>query len=777
MSHHLFYYITKYLITCQKSTGEIDIVKNHIDFLKKFFTSNKNFEKLQEILLEIEKFTPKISLFPDIISTLEKSSEKNITENIHKFLVEKTFQKDEELSVNQIAKKVAEKSKKSAFASSAENIIAEYEKIKTILLSQNQTFKEISSKKISEWSANEISKCTLEIKNKKIFPNRTEIISMVLRAAEMKNKFSPRDTQIISLISLLNKPSISVILSQINTGEGKSLIVAMLAAVLSLEGFFVDVVTTSMELAIPEVDTQTDFFEVLNIFVTHNDIAEDRNKNLEKKVYDHDVVYGTASNFQGDILRTEFMQENLRENRPFHCVIVDEVDSMLFDDRSYCTQLSSTTPAAHHLDILLALSWQYASKLRKHIINYENKIFFIKADFEIKSGEITINSGENISNARIELDNFVEFIEEKTKNHLEKLTCQPSAEENEVYANYKKLHETFCEESLRFERGDKYVPDIHSKLQKIFFNLGFQDQKWQEKNLESLKDNLQNHKLHTFYPKIDLPPYLQNFARSQIPNWVESITSAMFKMKKAIHYNIKNNCIAPIDHSNTGVIQERMVWSNGLAQFLQLKEGLPIESEGISTNFISAAGFFKRYGANLYGLTGTLGNNDTKKFFRDIYNTDIVVIPPYKFRPVAGNENSNYTCKEFPAIICSSENQWIKKITSSNLVQAKFGQAVLIICENIQLVYKISQNLEKIYDKNKIWKYTGQSNFKKEKIDSGEIIVATNIAGRGTDLTTTENVEKNGGLHVCVTLLPSSSRVELQNVGRTARQGKKGTAH
>jgi preprotein translocase subunit SecA len=53
--------------------------------------------------------------------------------------------------------------------------------------------------------------------------------------------------------------------------------------------------------------------------------------------------------------------------------------------------------------------------------------------------------------------------------------------------------------------------------------------------------------------------------------------------------------------------------------------------------------------------------------------------------------------------------------------------------------------------------------------------VATNVAGRGTDITTTESVERAGGLHVCVTSLPGSNRVELQNIGRTARQGKKGT--
>ena len=163
-------------------------------------------------------------------------------------------------------------------------------------------------------------------------------------------------------------------------------------------------------------------------------------------------------------------------------------------------------------------------------------------------------------------------------------------------------------------------------------------------------------------------------------------------------------------------------------------------------------------------------------FFKEIYNADLVVIPPYKFRPILGNENSQYICKELQPIIVKSEHEWISEISSTCIYHANCGQGVLIICPSINNVKSIYEKISlSCKNKEKFFTYTGETTFKKHEIDSGEIIVATNIAGRGTDITNTQNVEKAGGMHVCVAMLPNSNRVELQNIGRTARQGKKGT--
>ncbi|KAF0553047.1 secA DEAD-like domain protein [Gigaspora margarita] len=108
------------------------------------------------------------------------------------------------------------------------------------------------------------------------------------------------------------------------------------------------------------------------------------------------------------------------------------------------------------------------------------------------------------------------------------------------------------------------------------------------------------------------------------------------------------------------------------------------------------------------------------------------------------------------------------------------GRSVLVICETIENVRTIYDILIKVYPKRNIRLYSRNDNDEcsavKEKVDSKDIIIAANLAGRGTDIKTSASVESNGGMHVIVTFLPSNSRVEEQAFGRTARQGAKGTA-
>ena len=143
-----------------------------------------------------------------------------------------------------------------------------------------------------------------------------------------------------------------------------------------------------------------------------------------------------------------------------------------------------------------------------------------------------------------------------------------------------------------------------------------------------------------------------------------------------------------------------------------------------------------------------------------------------------GNEDSPYNCKELtPQLITDKDiNKWYDAIETSTLQHAQQQRAVLVICKYIRQVHNLEERLKKRYANDKIFTYTGKNKFKKDRVYPGEIIIATNIAGRGTDLTPSEMVEQHGGMHVCVTFLPESYRVELQNVGRTARKGSRGTA-
>ena len=190
-------------------------------------------------------------------------------------------------------------------------------------------------------------------------------------------------------------------------------------------------------------------------------------------------------------------------------------------------------------------------------------------------------------------------------------------------------------------------------------------------------------------------------------------------------------------------------------------------SETFTTNFLSNMGYFKRYGSNLFGLTGTLGSNKAKEVLSDVYNLDLIIVPSLRQKQYL----------ELPTTVANNETQWIKAICSSAINEANKERGTLIICETIEDTKVIEEKLREKYRSGAIKLYTmNDMNQEREieKINSGEIIIATNLAGRGTDIKTDE-IEKNGGMHVILTYMPSNERVEEQAFGRTARQGKRGT--
>ncbi|CAF4871223.1 unnamed protein product, partial [Rotaria sp. Silwood2] len=229
----------------------------------------------------------------------------------------------------------------------------------------------------------------------------------------------------------------------------------------------------------------------------------------------------------------------------------------------------------------------------------------------------------------------------------------------------------------------------------------------------------------------------------------------------------RDGLIEPVDFDSTGIVQNFSHWSNGLHQFLQIKHNLKITSESLTTNFLSNIGYFKKYEKNLFGLTGTLGSDASKKVLADVYDVDLIIIPSsYKKQYIS-----------LPDILKNKDAQWLKAICRCAINESKKDRGTLIICETIEFSKRIAAELRKCCCSSIIKLYI-MNNMDQEKnvarIKPREIIIATNLAGRGTDIKT-DKIEKYGGLHVIVTFMPPNKRVEKQAFGRTARQGKRGT--
>lgn len=587
---------------------------------------------------------------------------------------------------------------------------------------------EVQEKAIKDWNKEEIKLWASKIRSNPELANRVELhekIAVVKRAVEINSGFPPRDVQLLSLLIMLNPEENKGRLAQINTGEGKTTIVAMLAAIKALEGHKVDIITSSSELAKPQSRQQEKFFNTLGLTVSHN--GED--SKAKETRYLSDIVYGAARDFQGDILRDEYSKLGTRSGRKCDVAIVDEVDSMLIDGRHHIVMLSTPLPAMDHLEPILAAIWIQLREVAKCIKESNGKSYFIESPEALdENGKL---KADLIESLYLIEGTKEDFIKKATLKHIKKL---------------------LRDESLVITNHDD--PNY--------------DEEWNDYIGKEKSNEIEQGKR---FPEIKIPQHLRDLVlKCQLSEWIDSAIYAKYRCELNKHYILDKGKIAPVDASNTGVVQQNMHWNNGLHQFLQIKHGAKITAESLTTNFISNVTYFKQYGSNIYGLTGTLGSDRARKLLNNTYGVDSIIIPPFRKKQY----------KELTPVITNTEAGWYNNIIETSISKLRNGRGVLVITEYIKIAEEIARRLKEDYhydtSKIKLYKTSEDSHVIEEELKPGEIIIATNIAGRGTDIKPNSQVEKNGGLHVCSTSLADTQRVEEQNVGRTSRTGNKGTS-
>ncbi|CAF0795574.1 unnamed protein product [Adineta ricciae] len=540
-----------------------------------------------------------------------------------------------------------------------------------ILNRMNQALKSsslISKQKIpiKDWNVSHIKSWASSISQQQNKDNAKrdylpEILAVLHRAIYLHSTFEVRDVQILAILIILDRNHDSGRLLQVLTGEGKSTIVSILTVIQAIQGKRVDIVTSSITLAKRDVNQWKSFYDMFNLTAAHNN---DETNYVEgfKCCYKENIVYGTASQFQFDILRDEFSLLKTRADRPFDLVIIDEVDSMLIDETNATARLAEHLPGMEWLNPLLYTIWQIINKCSDPISNRDQIL--------------------------------------KTARHF-------------IYNSQTQL---------------KY------------------------------------------------PTHLSDFVSSSLPLWVDHGIQAKVEYRLDYQYIIKKDemgtlRIMPIDYSNTGVIQCHTTWSDGLHQFLQIKHGLKMTPLTVTTNYMSNYDLFTRYKNEIYGFSGTLGSPDAQTLLSKIYQVDNIVIPPCK-------PKRHY---QLEAVLPSTDEDWLNTIVQNTIDHVNKRRAVLVICETRIDAKTIFKELQRQQPTSSIRLYTDntdriESNVVSNRVDCGDIIVATNLAGRGTDLKTTYDVEKHGGLHISLTFLPKNVRVEEQALGRTSRQGNFGTS-
>ncbi len=261
---------------------------------------------------------------------------------------------------------------------------------------------------------------------------------------------------------------------------------------------------------------------------------------------------------------------------------------------------------------------------------------------------------------------------------------------------------------------------------------------------------------------------VENYADAQnmsIQHHVSQALRANYAMKRDKDYIVIEGKVEIID-DNTGRVMEGRRYGDGLHQAIEAKEGVKVEKESKTLATISYQNLFRMY-KKLSGMTGTAATEENE--FREIYGLDIVVIPTNK--PIQRIDHSDKVFKTEGGKIKAI----IKDIEESN---AK-GQPVLVVAPSISKAEEMSDQLRKKGMKHQL--LTAKSHEKEAEIvaqagQAGMITVATNMAGRGTDIKLGKGVPEAGGLKIIGTERAESRRVDGQMKGRAGRQGDPGSS-
>ena len=259
---------------------------------------------------------------------------------------------------------------------------------------------------------------------------------------------------------------------------------------------------------------------------------------------------------------------------------------------------------------------------------------------------------------------------------------------------------------------------------------------------------------------------IENYADSQnleLQHYVTQALKANYTMRADKDYMVKDNEIVIIDEF-TGRLMEGRRYSDGLHQAIEAKEGVKIQRESKTLATITFQNYFRMY-AKLSGMTGTALTEENE--FREIYNLDVIVIPTNK--PVQRIDQSDMVYK-------NSAGKY-KAIVDEVVKSHEKGQPVLVGTASVDKSEYISSLLKKRGIKHQVLnaKYHAQeAEIISHAGELGMVTIATNMAGRGTDIKLGEGVREAGGLKVLGTERHESRRIDNQLRGRSGRQGDPG---
>lgn len=547
-------------------------------------------------------------------------------------------------------------------------------------------------------------------------------------------------------------------IAEMQTGEGKTLVATLPIYLNALTGNGVHLVTVNDYLAKRDSTWKAPLFEFHGLTV---DCIDNHQPNSEgrKKAYNADITYGTNNEFGFDYLRDNMAHspDDLVQ-RKHNYAIVDEVDSVLIDDARTPLIISGPVPQGDRhefnelkpkIENLVAMQRQLANG------------FLAEAKKLIKEGN-TKDGGFLLLRAHRSLPKnkaLIKFLsEEGIKQLLQKTENQYMQDNNrEMPKVDEALYFVIEEKNNQVELTDNGIKFLSGDTDSNFFvlpDIGTEIAIIEKKNLEKDKEAEEKEKL------------FQDFGvKSERIHTLTQLLKAYTLFEKDVEYVIMDNKILIVDEQ-TGRIMDGRRYSDGLHQAIEAKESVKIEDATQTFATVTLQNYFRMY-SKLAGMTGTAVTEAGELW--QIYKLDVVEIPTN--RPMVRKDKEDFiyktTREKFNAVI--------EDVTELS----KAGRPVLIGTTSVEISELLSRMLKMRGITHNVLNakmHKQEAQIVEEAGKPGVVTIATNMAGRGTDIKLSAEVKAAGGLAIVGTERHDSRRVDRQLRGRAGRQGDPGSS-
>lgn len=548
-------------------------------------------------------------------------------------------------------------------------------------------------------------------------------------------------------------------ISEMTTGEGKTLVSTLPIFLNALGGRGVHVVTVNNYLAKRDSEWNAPLFQFHGLSVDCID-KHDPNTDERRKAYNCDITYGTNNEFGFDYLRDN-MARSVDElvQRKHNFAIVDEVDSVLIDDARTPLIISGPTPQGDKHEFI-----EYKPRIEK-LINAQKQylqLCIIDAKKLVTEGKekeagiplLRAYRGLPKNSALIKFlsEQGVRALLQKTENfYMQDQNKEMHKIDVELYftIDEKNNHVELSEKGIDFLTGNSddpkffVIPNVGDEVAEIEKTMTDAKEKILAKEVVMREFSIKSERIHT----------------------VNQLLKAYTVFEKDTEYVIDGGQVKIVDEQ-TGRIMEGRRYSDGLHQAIEAKENVKIEAATQTYATVTLQNYFRMYN-KLAGMTGT-ASTEAQEFW-SIYKLDVTEIPT----------NKPMTRKDEQDLVYKTKREKYNAVIDEVVKLVAEGRPVLIGTTTVEISELLSRMLKLRSIKHNVLNaklHAKEADIVAEAGMAGTVTIATNMAGRGTDIKLGPGVKDVGGLAIIGTERHESRRVDRQLRGRAGRQGDPGSS-